>query len=90
MPIGGEGGGGGGGNKAIGLQVNLNRVIGITNRKAFVDAQGAANIWANTTGLSLLGALNAKAGTTNLGLNAVCNLLAGTTGLDADGASQYF
>ena len=75
---------------AYGLQLNLNRVIGKTNPKTFLAAQGAANVWAGTTGLSLLGALNAKANTTGLGLNAVCNRLAGTTSYEADAASEYF
>ena len=39
------------------LQSALRRVSGTT-----LDAQGAANAWAGTTGLDLLGALNAKAG----------------------------
>lgn len=95
MPIGGgEGGGGGGGSVGTvpGLQLNLNRVIGRTNPSTFLSAQGAANVWANTTGLDLLGALNNGAGTTGLGLNKVCQTLATTAGkkLDADGASQYF
>ena len=76
---------------AKGLQLNLNRVIGKTNNSQFIDAQGAANIWAATPApLDLLGALNYKAGTSGLGLNAVCNLLAGTTGLDSDGAAEFF
>ena len=74
---------------ASGLQLNLNRVIGRTGNDPFLDAQGAANVWASTN-LDLLGALNAKAGTDGLGLNAVCNALAGTSNLDADGASEYF
>jgi hypothetical protein len=75
---------------ASGLQLNLNRVIGRTDPSTFLDAQGAANEWANTTGLDLLGALNAKAGTVGLGLNAVCDVLASTNLLDADGASESF
>ena len=75
---------------ATGLQLNLNRVIGRTDKSTFLDAQGAANEWAGTTNLDLLGALNYKAGTTGLGLNAVCNVLASTTNLDADGASESF
>jgi hypothetical protein len=77
---------------AVGLQFNLNRVIGNTmTGPTWYEAQQAANVWANTpTYLDLLGALNYKAGTSGLGLNAVCNLLAGTTGLDSDGASEFF
>ena len=72
------------------LQANLNRVISITDPKKFLDAPGAANVWAGTTNLDLLGALNAKASTSGLGLNDVCNKIAGTTNLDAQGASEYF
>jgi hypothetical protein len=66
----------------------LNRLAGITDLLEYQDAQGAANVWAGTTGLALLGALNeiAEAGRTPdeyLGLNAVCNEIAGTTGLEA-------
>jgi len=75
---------------ASGLQLNLNRVIGRTGNDPFLDAQGAANVWANTNGLDLLGALNAKAGTNGLGLNAVCDLLSSANNLDADGASEFF
>jgi hypothetical protein len=50
-------------------------------RNAFLDAAGAANAWAGTTGLDTVGALNAKAGTTGLDLQGVCNELAGTTGV---------
>lgn len=64
------------------LQKSLQRVSGTT-----LDAQGAANAWAGTTGLSLLGALNAKAGTTGLGMAAVLNALASTTALEVDGAA---
>ena len=73
-----------------GLQLNLNRVIGITNPTNFLDAQGAANVWAGTEGLSLIGALNVKAGTSGMELNSVCDTLASTNFLDADGASQSF
>lgn len=47
-----------------------------------LDAQGAANKWAGTTGLSLQGALNAKAGTNGLGIRRCCNILGGTTDQD--------
>ena len=57
------------------------------NRTAYLGEAGAANKWANTTGLSLIGALNIKAGITDKklyqGLNKVCNTLAGTTGEEA-------
>lgn len=45
-----------------------------------LDAAGAANAWAGTTGLELVGALNAKAGTVGLDIDGVCNVLAGTPG----------
>ena len=66
----------------------LNRLAGITDLLQYQDAQGAANVWAGTTGLALLGALNEKAEAGRspkdyLGLNAVCNEIAGTTGLEA-------
>ena len=53
----------------------------------YLGEAGAANKWAETTGLSLIGALNIKAGITDKklyqGLNKVCNTLAGTVGLEA-------
>jgi hypothetical protein len=57
-------------------------------RTAFLDEQGAANKWANTSGLGVIGALNIKASSSRQpnnfkGLNAVCNELAGTTGKSA-------
>lgn len=68
------------------LQRAMQRVSGTD-----LDAQGAANVWAGTTGLDLLGALNTKAGNARgswVGLNAVLNQLAGTTGLDAQAAAD--
>ena len=70
------------------LAGELNRLAGITNILEFQDEQGAANVWAGTTGLALLGALNEKAEAGRSpkdfkGLNAVCNEIAGTTGLEA-------
>lgn len=55
---------------------------------AYLEEQGAANKYANTSGLGVLAALNLKASGTRRpdqykGLNAVCNELAGTTGLEA-------
>ncbi len=54
----------------------------------YLEEQGAANKYANTSGLGVLAALNLKASATRRpdeykGLNAVCNELAGTTGLEA-------
>jgi len=57
------------------LQHALRRVSGTT-----LDSQGAANVWAGTTGLDLVGALNRKAGTWGIELQGVCNILAGTPG----------
>lgn len=67
------------------LQAALRRLSGTT-----LEAQGAANIWAGTTGLELLGALNTKAGNPRgqwVGLEAVLNQLAGTTGLGVQAAA---
>jgi hypothetical protein len=62
------------------LQAELQRLSGTT-----LDAQGAANVWAGTTGLDLVAALNVKAGTTGLGLNAALKAISGTT-LDGNGS----
>jgi len=62
------------------FQKELQRLSGTT-----LDAQGAANVWAGTTGLDLLASLNVKAGTTVLGLNAVCQRIAGVTTGEAQG-----
>lgn len=69
------------------VQYHMNRLAGTLN--AFdvptLDAQGAANVWAGTTGLGIVGALNIKAGITDpknyLEIQGVLNYLAGTTGL---------
>jgi hypothetical protein len=81
------------GNPGSSLTAELNRLANggtypvIT---AYLDAQGAANKWAATTGLSVNGALNVKNGVTNPSLwkdlDAVCNALGGTTGLAAPAA----
>lgn len=55
-----------------------------------LEAQGAANIWAGTTGLDLVHALNLKAGNSLPNfkeLQGVVNQLAGTNGLGVDGAA---
>lgn len=60
-------------------------------RTAYLDAPGAANKWAGTTGWNLVAALNIKAGNSQpnwRGLAAVCNQLAGTVGFDPQGALQ--
>lgn len=73
------------------LQYELNRLAGtLSGDVPTLDAQGAANVWAGTNGMSLVGALNAKAGN-NLPnyreLQGVLNQLAGTTGLGQDEAA---
>lgn len=73
------------------LTAELNRLAGITNVANYLDAQGAANAWAGTTGLATVGALNikAEAGRTRdkfKDIDGICNELAGTTGLAAPAA----
>jgi hypothetical protein len=72
------------------LVAELNRLANGTYpaRTLFLEAPGAANKWAGTSGKDLLGALNYKADSTRQpnnykGLNSVCNELAGTTGKSA-------
>lgn len=70
------------------LTAELNRLAGITDITKYQDAQGAANVWAGTSGKALIGALNYKVSSSRQprdykGLNAVCNEIAGTTGLEA-------
>jgi hypothetical protein len=73
------------------LQYDLNRKAGtLVGDVPTHDAAGAANIWAGTTGLSLVGALNVKAGNVlpdYKDLAGVLNQLAGTSGLEVDGAA---
>lgn len=73
------------------LQYDMNRKAGtLVSGIPTLDAQGAANVWAGTTGLGIVGALNVKAGNVlpnYLGLAGVLNQLAGTTGLEVDGAA---
>ena len=71
----------------------LNRVAGTldANGVPTLEAQGAANVWAGTTGLALVGALNVKAGNALPAykeLLGVVNQLAGTTGLGLDAAAE--
>ena len=66
------------------LTAELNRLAGTTGKAD----QGAANIYASTSGLGLLAALNIKADSSRQpnaykGLNAICNEIAGTTGKEA-------
>lgn len=71
------------------MQYHLNRLAGTLNEFDVprYDAQGAANIWAGTSGLALQGALNVKAGTSGVAVQGVLNLLAGTTGLGENEAA---
>lgn len=73
------------------LQYDMNRKAGtLVNGVPTLDAQGAANVWAGTTGLGIVGALNVEAGNTLPNykeLAGVLNQLAGTTGLEVDGAA---
>ena len=55
---------------------------------AYQSEQGAANNYADTSGLGIIAALNIKANTNRQPkdykmMNAICNELAGTTGLSA-------
>ena len=69
------------------VQYHMNRLAGTLN--AFdvptLDAQGAANVYAGTSGLGIVAALNIKAGITGpanyLEIQGVLNYLASTTGL---------
>lgn len=73
------------------LQYHMNRKAGtLVGDVPTLDAQGAANVWAATSGLDLVHALNVKAGNafgSYLELAGVLNQLAGTTGLEVDGAA---
>jgi hypothetical protein len=73
------------------LTAELNRLAGVTDIAKYLDAQGAANKWAGTTGLATVGALNIKASSTRTNdkfkdIDGICNELAGTTGLAAPAA----
>ena len=71
------------------LQYHMNRLAGTLNSfdVPTVDAQGAANLYAGTSGLDIKGALNAKAGTSGLEIQGALNYLAGTSGLGENEAS---
>lgn len=75
------------------LTYNLNRKAGtLINSVPSMEATGAANVWAGTTGLELVHALNVKAGNTFanfVGLQEVLNQLAGSPNLEVDLASAY-
>ena len=73
------------------LQYDMNRKAGtLVDGVPTLDAQGAANVWAGTTGLALVGALNVEAGNVLPNykeLQGVLNQLAGTDGLGVDAAA---
>lgn len=73
------------------LQHAMNRLAGtIVGGVPTLDAQGAANVWAETEGLDLVEALNVKAENelpNYKELQGVLNQLAETTGLAVDGAA---
>lgn len=71
------------------MQYHLNRLAGTLNsfNVPTLDAQGAANVWAGTSGLDLKGALNVKAGTSGLAVQGALNKLAGTSGLGENEAA---
>lgn len=77
--------------RIVTLQYDMNRKAGtLSGDVPTLDAQGAANVWAGTTGLALVGALNVKAGNAlpeYRDLQGVLNQLAGTSGLAVDGAA---
>ena len=73
------------------LTAELNRLAGITDVTKYLDAQGAANSYAGTTGLATVGALNYKVSASRTrdnfkDIDGVCNELASTTGLAAPAA----
>ena len=71
------------------LQYHMNRLAGTLNSSNVprYDAQGAANLYAGTSGLDIKGALNIAAGTTGLEIQGALNKLAGTTGLGENEAA---
>ena len=73
---------------------HLNRLAGtIVNGVPQLDAQGASNKWASTTGLAIPGALNTLYASRNAGKNynydlqGALNALAGTSGLGINEAA---
>jgi hypothetical protein len=71
------------------LQYHMNRLAGTLDSSNVprYDAQGAANLYAGTSGLDIKGALNAKAGTSGLEIQGALNKLAGTSGLGENEAA---
>ena len=69
------------------LQYEMNRLAGtLVGGVPSRDAQGAANVWAGTTGLDLVGALNVKAGNT---LTGAASLSAPVLSLGAKGVGTF-
>ena len=73
---------------------HLNRLAGtLDNGVPIHDGQGAANIWAGTTGLGIVGALNTLYASRNsvpfpgYDLQGILNALAGTSGLGVNEAA---
>lgn len=71
------------------LQYHMNRLAGTLDSSNVprYDAQGAANLYAGTSGLDIKGALNAKSGTSGLEIQGALNYLAGTSGLGENEAA---
>jgi hypothetical protein len=71
------------------LQYHMNRLAGTLDsfNVPRYDAQGAANLYAGTSGLDIKGALNVKAGTFGLEIQGALNYLAGTSGLGENEAA---
>lgn len=63
---------------------SLNRLAGTTG----LEAQGAAQVWADAPDTDLIGCLNKKNGTEGVELLGVLNSLAGTVGLGRDAAAR--
>lgn len=76
------------------LQYHMNRKAGTLDASDVPtqDAQGAANVWAGTTGLDLVGALNVQAGNTITGAPSLAapTLSLGATGAGTFAAGTYF
>jgi hypothetical protein len=74
------------------LAYHMNRLAGtIVNNIPTLDAQGAANVWAGTTGLGIAGAVNVKNGITDRSLfkdlQGALNQRAGTVGFGENEAA---
>lgn len=78
----------------LGVTHHMNRLAGtLVNGVPSLDAQGAANVWAGTSGLGITGAVNIKNGITDRSLfkelQGALNQRAGTSGLgEAEAAAR--